>query len=91
VLDRNRNLSKLAIDGVKSMDMEVVMERLKRMPFLMEYSLVYDGVDLIKGVDIDEQIRLEQSCARRKRLFYSLARASKFKFYPKAIINGAIE
>lgn len=40
------------------MGMEVVMEKLKKMPFLMEYSLLYDGVDLMKGIDIDEQIRL---------------------------------
>ena len=53
MLDANNNLTKVAIDGVKSMDMNLVVDKLKSMPFLMEYSILYDGVDLMKGVDID--------------------------------------
>lgn len=53
MLCTNTNLTKVVIDGVKSMDMNMAVDLLNKMPFLMEYSILYDGIDLLRGVDID--------------------------------------
>lgn len=41
-------------------------------------------------IEVDELKKLEQLCYKRKRIFYALAKASKFKFYPKSVIDSIV-
>jgi len=63
---------------------------MKRLPFLMEYKVYFENVDMMTEVEDREARYLEGVCERRKRVLYALAKASKQKYFPKSIIDHVV-
>lgn len=51
VLETNSLLSKVVVEGIKPLSMPAVLARLKALPFLMDYKIYYENLDLMTEVD----------------------------------------
>lgn len=44
-------LTKVVIEGIKPLNMNIVLGRLKRLIYLMDYKIYYENIDLMTEVD----------------------------------------
>lgn len=57
----------------------------------MDYKIYYENIDLMTELEDRDAKHLEAICYKRKRIFYALAKASKEKRLPKAVITRIAE
>jgi hypothetical protein len=89
-MESNRYLTKIVIEGVKPLEMPMVVGKMKKLPFLMEYKVYFENLDMMTEIEDREAKNLEGICDKRKRIFYALAKASKTKHLPKTIVDHIV-
>ena len=70
--------------------MPLLVSKMKKLCFLMNYKIYFENVDMMTEVEDREAKYLETVCEKRKRIFYALAKASKKKFLPKTVIDHVV-
>ena len=70
--------------------MPIIVSKMKKLTFLMNYKVYFENVDMMTEVEDREAKYLETVCEKRKRIFYALAKASKKKFLPKTVIDHVV-
>jgi len=63
---------------------------LRELPFLMDYKIYFENIDLMTEITEKEVKELEKICYKRKRVFFSLAKASKEKFLSKRALDNIV-
>ena len=74
----------------KPMEMPIVVSKMKKLCFLMDYKIYFENVDMMTEVEDRDSKYLETICEKRKRIFYALAKASKRKDLPKNVIDHIV-
>ncbi len=72
---------------MKNIDSQQVLKTLFGMKYLMEFRIQYENIDLMTELDNELNKILVAKTEKKRRVFASLTKMSKDKYYPPQILH----